>query len=59
MDGAAYVGQTVGQIRSALKADLNIADESTARVGQRKVTNRYILKKGEALEFSRRAGSHG
>jgi len=54
-----YIGVPVSQLRSELRDELNIADGATARVNGRNVSETYTMKKGDALEFVRQAGSKG
>lgn len=57
--GAPYVGKTVSEIRTALSADLNIPKGAIARVAGKRVNAKYTFKRGDQLEFAKRAGSHG
>jgi hypothetical protein len=56
---AGIVGQSVVEVRQALKEALNIDPRALALVNGRDVASSYVLKEGDQLEFVRLAGEKG
>lgn len=56
---AAIAGQSVGEVRQALKEPLNIDPRALALVNGRDAAASYVLKTGDQLEFVRLAGEKG
>lgn len=56
---AAIAGQSVGEVRQALKEPLNIDPRALALVNGRDAPASYVLKEGDQLEFVRLAGEKG
>ena len=56
---AGIAGQSVGEVRQALKEPLNIDPRALALVNGRDVAASYVLKEGDQLEFVRLAGEKG
>jgi hypothetical protein len=56
---AAIAGKSVGEVRQALRAALNIDPRALALVNDRDVAASYTLKAGDQLEFVRLAGEKG
>ena len=53
------IGRPVGEIRQVLATVLNIAPESTARVGGEEVNDSHVIKQGERVEFVQESGGKG
>jgi hypothetical protein len=56
---AGIAGQSVGEVRQALKEPLNIDPRALALVNGRDAAASYVLKEGDQLEFVRLAGEKG
>ena len=58
-ENGGFAGKTVSEIRSQKSSLWNIPSDAVAYVGREKVSDNYVAKPGDAIEFSRRLGEKG
>lgn len=53
------VGKSIGDIRKEQKEALNIPDGAKSFIGGKEVKDKYNVKPGDEVTFSKQAGSNG